>query len=78
MDAVHTLPAAQKKVTNSIIMLTLRSIWLERNAWIFDDASSLILRVLDVVLAQWEIWVTWACISGWSVECGVLALAPFL
>jgi hypothetical protein len=36
---VSDLPAAQAKVANSIIMFALRSLWLERNAQIFDDAS---------------------------------------
>jgi hypothetical protein len=49
------LSTAQEKVANSIIMLTLRSLWLERNVQIFDATSSSMSRVLDVALAEWEL-----------------------
>ncbi|KAM0917393.1 hypothetical protein ACQ4PT_009542 [Festuca glaucescens] len=47
----------QKRATNSLILLTLRSIWLERNARVFDaiscTATSLANRVIDV----WKDWI---------------------
>jgi hypothetical protein len=56
--AVAPLQSGQEKVANSVIMLTMRAIWLERNAQVFDATASSISRVLDSIIAEWEMWVT--------------------
>jgi hypothetical protein len=49
-DAVANLSRSDRKTANSIIMLTLRAIWLERNARVFDHTHSTAARVLDDII----------------------------
>jgi hypothetical protein len=51
---VALLPTADAKRLNSvIIILTMRSIWLERNAQVFGAASIQASRVLDYICEVW-------------------------
>jgi hypothetical protein len=51
--AMATLSKAESKIANSFIMLTLRSLWVERNARVFDGARSSVGRVKTEV-GSWE------------------------
>jgi hypothetical protein len=57
-DAVANLSRRNLKTANSIIMLTLRALWLERNARVFDQANSPAVRVLDGTVELWNVWVS--------------------
>jgi hypothetical protein len=57
-DAVANLSRSNRKIANSIIMLTLRALWLERNARVFDQANSPTARVLDGIVELWNVWVS--------------------
>jgi hypothetical protein len=57
-DAVANLSRSDRKTANSIIMLTLRAIWLERNARVFDHTHSTAARVLDGIIELWGLWVS--------------------
>jgi hypothetical protein len=57
-SAVVPLPTNKHKEANSLIMLVLRSLWLERNARVFDrkerPARAVAMSVLDV----WRSWIS--------------------
>ncbi|KAM0855446.1 hypothetical protein ACQ4PT_049767 [Festuca glaucescens] len=55
---VQQLPSSDSKVPNSAIMLTLRSIWLERNARVFEDVFTPAPRVLALITAEWDMWIS--------------------
>jgi hypothetical protein len=48
---------AERRRANSLIMLTLRSIWLERNARVFEDKRTDVLRILSLILDEWQSWL---------------------
>jgi hypothetical protein len=54
-QAVLTLPANRRNDANSLIMLVLRALWLERNARVFDAKAtpSRLRSILDT-------WTSWA------------------
>jgi hypothetical protein len=54
--AVNRFPPADSKNSNTLIMLTLRTLWLERNARVFDGKFSTINATLHLVLDEWRIW----------------------
>jgi hypothetical protein len=64
LDAVANLSKADAKVANSFVMLTIRSLWLERNARVFENSPSPASRVIDVVLADWALWISCRRRSG--------------
>jgi hypothetical protein len=39
-------------------MLTMCSLWLERNARVFDRVASPMSRVIDSICSEWDIWVS--------------------
>jgi hypothetical protein len=45
------------KKINSLIMLSLRYIWLERNARVFVDNRIPIVHVLGLILDEWLAWM---------------------
>jgi hypothetical protein len=49
-------------------MLTLRALWQERNARVFDDTSTSVGRVLDGVVEEWHLWLS--CRRGQIQEIG--------
>jgi hypothetical protein len=55
---VERLPSAASKTANSAIMLTLRSIWLERNARVFEGVYTTAPRVLALIYAEWDMWIS--------------------
>ncbi|XP_071674310.1 uncharacterized protein [Lolium perenne] len=52
----------QSKQLNSLVMLALRALWLERNDRVFNGKRSPVLVMLDAVLDEWASWVV--CRSG--------------
>lgn len=56
-NAVDALPAARRKEANSLIMLILRSIWIERNERVFNDRFSPASRVISVIVDEWNSWM---------------------
>jgi hypothetical protein len=56
LRAVNRFPPADSKKANTLIMLTLRTLWLERNARVFDGKFSSINATLHLVLDEWRIW----------------------
>jgi hypothetical protein len=56
LRAVHRFPPTDRKKANSLIMLTLRMLWLERNARVFDRKMSPVNVTLSLVLEEWRIW----------------------
>jgi hypothetical protein len=55
---VEGLSRQDSKKANSLIMLTMRSLWLERNARVFDRVASPTTRVIDSICSEWEIWIS--------------------
>jgi hypothetical protein len=55
--AVNALPAARRKEANSLIMLILRSIWIERNERIFNDRCTSASRVINAIVDEWNSWM---------------------
>jgi hypothetical protein len=56
LQAAHRFPPADRKKANSLIMLTLRMLWLERNARVFDGNLSPVNVTLGLVLEEWRVW----------------------
>jgi hypothetical protein len=57
-SAVANLPRRDSKHANSFNMLTMRFLWLERNARVFDGALATAASVLSGVLDEWASWVS--------------------
>jgi hypothetical protein len=56
--AVESFSAAERKTTNSFIMLVMRTLWLERNARVFERALTLVQNTLRLLLVEWGIWLS--------------------
>jgi hypothetical protein len=54
--ATHRFPLADRKKANSLIMLTLRMLWLERNARVFDGNMSPLHATLGSIIEEWRVW----------------------
>jgi hypothetical protein len=54
---VDAMPIARRKEANSIIMLVLRSIWLERNARVFDGKEQPTALLTQSIVDEWRSWV---------------------
>ena len=52
------LSEASWMTANSLIMLSIRAIWMERNAHVFDGILSPADRVLGGVVEEWRSWVS--------------------
>ncbi|CAM0881096.1 unnamed protein product [Alopecurus aequalis] len=59
--AVRTLTKKDQCTANSLIMLVVRSLWLERNARVFERVFSSVRRVIDGVADEWCAWATSRC-----------------
>jgi hypothetical protein len=46
------------RVANSLIMLIMRSLWLERNARVFDGVRSSAALVAQHIAEEWSLWTT--------------------
>jgi hypothetical protein len=57
-DAVQPLSQRESKTANSFIILTLRRLWLERNARVFDGCSSSATAVANAIIDDWSLWVS--------------------
>jgi hypothetical protein len=57
-DTVRALSRRDSRTANSLIMLTLRSLWLERNARVFDGTPSPAAAVVRNLLEEWTLWVS--------------------
>jgi hypothetical protein len=55
--ATARFSVADRKAANSLIMLVLRSLWLERNARVFERASKSAQATLSILLSEWSAWV---------------------
>ncbi|XP_071681411.1 uncharacterized protein [Lolium perenne] len=66
LQAALRFPPAGRKKANSLIMLTLRMLWLERNARVFDGKTAPVDVTLRLVLEEWRV--------GVSVEVGGLEM----
>jgi hypothetical protein len=60
--ATARFSVADHKAANSLIMLVLLSLWLERNARVFERASKSAQATLSILLSEWSAWVD--CRSG--------------
>jgi hypothetical protein len=56
-NVVNSLPAARRKEANSLIMLILRSLWLERNERVFNYQRCSAIRVIDSIVDEWNSWI---------------------
>jgi hypothetical protein len=60
--AVSRFASSLRKAANSLILLVVRSIWLERNARVFNQKYTPAQVSLRLVLDEWEAWM--ACRRG--------------
>jgi hypothetical protein len=56
-SAVGHLSRADSKKANSFIMLTLRSLWLERNARVFDNTQKAARHIVNEIANEWALWL---------------------
>ncbi|XP_071685489.1 uncharacterized protein [Lolium perenne] len=47
---------ADRKTLNSLILLVIRSLWLERNARVFDAQSSTAAEISQRISDEWAAW----------------------
>ncbi|KAM0850196.1 hypothetical protein ACQ4PT_053226 [Festuca glaucescens] len=64
-QVVGALPDRSRKDANSLILLVLRSLWLERNARIFDNKER---TDRDTVRSILDVWGTWVACRGRQVR----------
>jgi hypothetical protein len=57
-SAVANLPRKDAKTVNSFIMLVARSLWLERNARVFDNVRSIVALVVSRIVEEWSLWTS--------------------
>jgi hypothetical protein len=55
--AAKSFAATERKKANSLIMLALRALWLERNARIFEGRTKPMATVLNAILEEWRSWL---------------------
>ncbi|KAM0876764.1 hypothetical protein ACQ4PT_035948 [Festuca glaucescens] len=46
-----------RRAANSLVMLALRSLWIERNARVFEGKLTLVAATLSVLLDEWRAWI---------------------
>jgi hypothetical protein len=61
-EAMAQFRAVDRRAANSFIMLTMRALWIERNARVFNRESTTVQSLLHLLLDEWKAWVT--CRSG--------------
>ncbi|KAM0901733.1 hypothetical protein ACQ4PT_019787 [Festuca glaucescens] len=52
-----TIAASSRRTFNSLCLLVMRAIWLERNAHVFEDTACLASSLSDRVSVEWREWV---------------------
>jgi hypothetical protein len=60
-QVVLTLPANRRKDANSLIMIVLRSLWLERNARVIDAKATPSRVILRSILETKRIFYDYQC-----------------
>ena len=51
------IPKEKRKTLNSLVILTVRSIWLERNCRVFDRVASTATAVCSRIRHELELWI---------------------
>ena len=59
--AVQGLSNKDQRTANSLIMLTIRGLCLERNARVFEGRATPAVGVLQQIVDEWGIWATCRC-----------------
>jgi hypothetical protein len=57
-DAVQALSRRRAKEANSLVMLTLCRLWLERNVRVFDRCASTVATVSSSIREEWVLWLS--------------------
>jgi hypothetical protein len=55
--AVGRFAREDRKTANSIIMLILRSLCLERNSRVFERNHTAMASTIDLIAAEWQLWL---------------------
>jgi hypothetical protein len=55
--AVGRFARDDRKRANSLIMLVLRSLWVERNSRVFEQKRRAMAITLDLIAAEWQLWL---------------------
>jgi hypothetical protein len=55
---VQQQPVGQRKMANSFISLVIRSLWLERNAHVFDNIETSPLELGRQIREEWHLWLS--------------------
>jgi hypothetical protein len=55
---VARFASSERKTTNSFIMLVMRTLWLERNARVFERSSTTAQVTLRLLLDEWGTWMS--------------------
>jgi hypothetical protein len=56
-SVVGHLSRVDSKKANSFIMLTVRSLWLERNARVFHNAQKVARYIVNEIAKKWVLWL---------------------
>jgi hypothetical protein len=56
-SVVGHLSRTDSKKANSFIMLTLRSLWLEHNACVFDNEQKVAHYIVNEIANEWALWL---------------------
>ena len=59
--SVRALSRIDQKTANSLIMLVIRAIWLERNARVFEGQALPPGHVLESIIDEWSLWALCRC-----------------
>ena len=59
--AVRQLSSRDQRTANSLIMLVIRTLWLERNVRVFEGQTTQAGRITEMVAEEWRIWATSRC-----------------
>jgi hypothetical protein len=49
--------AGRRREANSLIMLAIRALWLERNARVFENKRLPMTSILSLMLDEWTSWL---------------------
>jgi hypothetical protein len=55
--AIARFAATDRKTDNSLIMLVMRTLWLERNARVFERSPTTVQVTLKLMLDEWHTWM---------------------
>jgi hypothetical protein len=63
--SIATMTRQDARAFNSLVMLVLRMIWLQRNALVFNAKSTPSALVIDAVVGEWNLWSTSRLGGSW-------------